>query len=169
MGFSVIISYQLIFAGGIAMVIGVGFLLFSITNHVPRLFVVKELRDKPTIHKQAGMLSFPLETNKTSDGGYAGTICRLFKEEIGISPDQVEIKKIINEEFRLIPGRSDIITVYGYGLYKGNMSSEVFLPSDNDIAFHGWLSCGELLAQPLIRVEVAPIIHHFIRSEAILP
>lgn len=149
------------------MKIGVGFLLFSIINGVPRLFVVEELKDKPEIHKKSGMLSFPLETFKESDGGYLQTLHRLFEEEIGITKDQVEIRRLIPNNFYLIPGRCDIATVYGFGLFLGDPKGE-FEPIDNDILFAGWYSCEGLIKHPLIRVETAPIIRnfqkHFIRE-----
>lgn len=147
------------------MIIGVGFLLFSIIEGIPRLFVLRELKSKLEIYKKEGMLSFPLETYKEKDGNYSNTIIRLLKEEIGISSGQTVIKKIIPENFFLIPGRSDIITVYGYGFFRGNPDA-YFCPSDDDIAFAGWYACEDLLNYPLIRVETAPILRHFLKNHA---
>lgn len=147
------------------MIIGVGFLLFFIIDGVPKLFVLRELKSKPEIQKREGMLSFPLETYQKTDSNYTNTVIRLLREEIGISPEQVSIEKIISKNFSLIPGRSDIITVYGYGFFHGDLAA-YFYPSDNDIAFAGWYSCKDLLDYPLIRVETAPILRHFLKNHA---
>ncbi|HUD08678.1 MAG TPA: hypothetical protein VMQ48_01150 [Candidatus Saccharimonadales bacterium] len=147
------------------MIIGVGFLLFSIVDGIPKLFVLRELKSKPEIYKKEGMLSFPLETYQEIDGNYTNTIIRLLKEEIGISLEQASIGKIISKKFSLIPGRSDIVTVYGYGFFHGNPAAYL-CPSDDDITFAGWYTCEDLLNYPLIRVETAPILRHFLKKHA---
>jgi len=147
------------------MIIGVGFLLFSIIDGIPKLFVLRELKSKTATHKKEGMLSFPLETHKKEDGDYSNTIIRLLEEEIGIPLEQVIIGKIVPENFSLIPGRKDIVTVYGYGFFRGDPSAN-FHPSDSDISFAGWYACEDLLNYPLIRVETAPILLHFLENHA---
>ncbi len=147
------------------MTIGVGFLLFSTDSKNSKIFVVRELKDKPEIYKRKGMLSFPLETFKKSDGGFDGTLDRLIVEEIGVPRNMVLVDRIVPENFYLIPGRSDIITVYGYGFFRGNPAAHLF-PSDDDIAFAGWYTCEELLNYPLTRVETAPILQHFLKNYA---
>jgi len=141
------------------MVTGVGFLLFHFINGSPKIFVIRELKDKPVLRKKAGMLSFPLETFKDNDHNHLGTIVRLLEEEVGIALSEVEILGVFSERFNLIPGRKDIETVYGYGLFLGDPCRE-FIPDDDDIVFAGWMTLAEILQHP-IRVEVAPIIDHF--------
>jgi hypothetical protein len=142
------------------VIVGVGFLMFTL-ERVPRLFVVKELKGKPTIFKESGMLSFPLETMEEIDGGVVeNTIWRLIEEEIGTDQTLVKILGVEQRRFKLIPGRDDIETVYGYGLFLGNPEKE-FSPSDTDIAFAGWWPINRLLQQN-VRVEVRPILEHFV-------
>ncbi|MDQ1283948.1 MAG: hypothetical protein QG620_296 [Patescibacteria group bacterium] len=141
-------------------IFGVGFLLFSKTaNDSLKLFTVEELGSKPRYHKFQGMKSFPLETFEEKDGSFKETILRLLTEEVGIKKSEAKIINIAAPYFQLIPGRNDIYTVYGYGLYLGN-SNETFVPNDVDIRFAGWKTIDELLQQ-YIRVEVAPILKHF--------
>lgn len=147
------------------MIVGVGFLLFSFFEKIPKLFVIRELKSKPEIHKRAGMLSFPLETFKKQDGNFKQTIIRLVREEIGIPLHQVKNIVMISKNFHLIPGRKDIMTVYGYGVFTGEKNA-CFTPTDNDIEFVGWLTCEELLVCPSIRVETAPILQDFLTNHA---
>jgi len=141
------------------VIVGVGFLMFT-SERVPRLFVVKELNDKPAISKGRGMLSFPLETMKESDGGVVeNTIGRLIEEEIGADQSLVKILGVEQCRFKLIPGRDDVETVYGYGLFLGNPEHK-FSPSDTDISFAGWHTPTEVLRR-FTRVETAPILKHF--------
>ncbi len=142
------------------MIIGVGFLLFS-KNELgePCVFTVEELVGKPSISKEAGMISFPLETFQKQDMSEIGTIFRLLEEEVGVHPHFVDICKVSPEKFSLIPGRQDIVTVYGYGTLLGNPGRK-FRPKDSDIRFAGWKTLNELLVCR-IRVETTPIIRHF--------
>lgn len=142
------------------MITGVGFLLFCFIDGFLKIFTVRELKSKPAIYKEAGMLSFPLETYEETDGDYAKTIERLLKEEVGIPPSEVAICRVFEEKFKLIPGREDVETAYGYGIFLGNHSC-TFIPCDDDIEFGGWMSIKELLTYR-IRVEVEPIIKHFL-------
>ena len=41
------------------IIVGVGLLLFAKINGDLKLFTIKELKDKPTIYKKAGMKTFP--------------------------------------------------------------------------------------------------------------
>lgn len=145
------------------MITGVGFLLFSIIDKIPKLFVVRELKSKPEICKEAGMLSFPLETFNKKDQTTHGTILRLLHEEIGVSKKSIIICKIVPRRFKLIPGRNDVETIYGYGIFLGNPNQN-FNPYDDDIIFVGWMTIRELLAQKT-RVEVHPIIDDFLTRE----
>lgn len=141
------------------VIVGVGFLMFTI-ERVPRLFVVKELKDKPAILKKSGMLSFPLETMEEIDGGVVeDTIWRLVEEEIGTDQTLVKILGVEQRRFKLIPGRDYVETVYGYGLFLGNPEHK-FSPSDTDVAFAGWHTLVEVSCS-FTRVETAPILNHF--------
>jgi len=143
------------------VILGVGFLLFT-PERLSRLFVVRELKDKPSISKESGMLSFPLETAEESDGGVAeNTIWRLVEEEIGVDRNLVVILGVEQRRFKLIPGRDDIETVYGYGLFLGNPEEHKFSPSDTDIVFAGWKTIGEM-SNSFTRVETLPILMHFV-------
>jgi len=141
------------------ILVGVGLLLFTQEKN-PRLFVVRELKGKPALCKEAGMISFPLETCKEVDGSLEGTVARLVEEEIGLSMSAIDLCGIDPERFRLIPGRSDVDTRYGYGIFLGN-PEQFFHPKDDDIEFAGWMSCESLL-NSFIRAETAPIINHFL-------
>lgn len=141
------------------VIVGVGFLMLTL-ERVPRLFVVKELNDKPAISKVSGMLSFPLETMREIDGGVVeNTIWRLIDEEIGTDQALVQILGVERERFKLIPDRDDVETVYGYGLFLGNPEHK-FSPSDTDIAFAGWKTLAEVSCS-FTRVETVPILNHF--------
>lgn len=143
-------------------IIGVGFLLFSFKDGIPKLFTIKELKDKPQYYKKAGMFSFPLETMETCDKSRQETVFRMLGEEMGISPDQVNILRLVEKEFNLIPGRKDISTFYGYGIFLGKADQEM-TPNDSDIEFAGWKSIQELLGS-FIRVEVSPILSHLLSN-----
>lgn len=143
-------------------IIGVGFILFSFKDSLPKLFTIKELRNKPQYYKKAGMLSFPLETMEPSDKSRRETVIRILDEEMGISPNQVNILRLVEKEFNLIPGRKDISTFYGYGTFLGNPNQK-FTPNDSDIEFAGWKSIKELLGS-FIRVEVSPILNHLLSN-----
>lgn len=142
------------------LVIGVGLMLFARIDGANKLFTLKELRNKPLIHKVAGMVSFPLETYEPEDAYVRNTINRMLEEEIGIARDQVKIILISDAKFRLIPGNENIISTYGVGIFHGNPFQE-FHPKDDDIIFDGWRTPEELLEQPLIRIEVEPMLKHF--------
>lgn len=137
--------------------IGVGLLLFS-NGH---LLTVRELKDKPVICKQAGMVSFPLETFRDEDVRPEGTIIRLLWEELGILPEQVKLWGISPRKFHLIPGREDITTLYGIGKFLGNPDQK-FIPKDDDIQIEGWKTPWELLSLDNPRIEVFPIINDFL-------
>ncbi len=136
-----------------------GLLLFSKHNGDSRIFTVKELKSKPSIHKQKGMITFPLETFIPEDGDELGTMRRLCEEEIGIRFEEVCFHFINPGRFQLIPGCSDIETAYGFGIYRGNLHRN-FSPKDSDIEFAGWKTVEEL-ERAFVRVEVKPILAHF--------
>ncbi len=141
-------------------IVGVGLLLFWSGNGSPKMFTIKELKGKPELCKEKGMISFPLETYKEEDGSHHGTINRLLEEEVGISPKQVRVYSIISEGFNLIPGRKDIQTYYGYGVFLGD-PDQSFISQDNDVVFAGWKPLITLSSYPL-RVEVVPVLKHFL-------
>ena len=146
-------------------IVGVGFLLFIPGNECLKIFTVRELQSKPALSKMAGMLSFPLETFSSDDVDYMGTIRRLLKEEVGVFPEQVKICGISPRELYLIPGRSDIVTCYGFGIFLGD-PNQIFQPGDNDVAFAGWMSPLALLRHNYVRIEVRPVLFNFFRSGA---
>jgi hypothetical protein len=140
--------------------IGVGFLLFSSSG---KILTIKELEGKPEIKKEPGMISFPLETLEREDGGPSGTIKRLLWEELGIHFNQVMLWGIFPKEFHLFPERQDIKIIYGVGKFLGK-PGYIFFPKDNDVAINGWLSPQELLRKEKKRIEVEPIIKHFLTT-----
>ena len=142
--------------------VGVGFLLF-IPGDNTKIFTVKELTAKPVLFREPGMLSFPLETFRSGDVNYMGTIKRLLEEEVGVFPGQVKICGISPRELYLIPGRSDIVTCYGFGIFLGD-PNQIFQPGDNDVAFAGWMSPLALLRHNYVRIEVRPVLFNFFRS-----
>lgn len=146
-------------------ILGVGLLLFTPKNGTgsPKLFTIKELESKPAFFKERDMVSFPLETYKEKDITIRKTILRLIDEEIGIHPDQVEICNIFSQRFNLIPGRNDIFTAYGFGIFRGDFG-QVFQPKDKDVAYFGWRTVPELLRQR-VRIEVKPILDHFMTTK----
>ena len=135
---------------------GFGFLLFSFVNK--GMFTVKELNGKESIKKQAGMIGPPFETVKGSESPEE-TINRLIIEEIGVPIEQVIICNILEQKFRLIPGRPEIFTSYGYGIFLGDPKQK-FKPTDTDIVFAGWRNPAEL-REEFIRIETLPILDHF--------
>jgi hypothetical protein len=145
-----------------SQIIGVGFLLFVTSGGIPKIFTIRELRDKPQYYKKAGMVSFPLETVEPDDLSHYKTVMRLFDEEMGIPFEQIHIIELVEREFKLIPGRKDVSTFYGYGTYLGDLNQE-FIPSDEtrDIEFAGWKTIPQLL-DCFIRIEVSPILSHLL-------
>ncbi|MFZ2975648.1 MAG: NUDIX hydrolase [Candidatus Moraniibacteriota bacterium] len=139
--------------------IGVGLLLFL----DGRILTVKELRSKPEIKKEAGMVSFPLETLKDKDANPDGTIKRLLWEELGLLPNQVNFWGISPNKFNLFTERKDITTFYGVAKFLGN-PGHLFIPKDDDIAIAGWKTPWELLSteKSKVRIEVHPILNHFL-------
>jgi len=148
--------------GEFAMIIGVGFLLFAPINGADKLFVLRELKSKPELHKRSGMLSFPLETFESRDGCPKATIYRLIEEEMGISQGKAQILGFSTQSFCLIPGRPDVLTFYGFGRFIGD-PNQSFHPADDDIEFVDWMKPEDLLGQ-FVRVEVAPILGHFLNN-----
>ena len=145
--------------------VGVGFLLFALKDGQVKLFVVEELTSKPAILKEAGMVSFPLETYEERDGSHFQTVVRLIDEEMGIPREQVTIYDIFPRAFQGIHGREDIIVFYGYGIFTGD-ADENFCPNDPEVSFAGWKTITDLLACHKQRVEVGPILSHFVSSGA---
>jgi hypothetical protein len=148
-------------------IVGVGLILYLVDGQ-GRIWirVVRETRAKPLIRKEAGMVSFPLETQETQDeGSIIRTMLRCAGEELGIPSDQVADCFPVATEFRFFPEieQFDIITRYGVAQYIGIPDADFSSPSGDTEAV-GWMMVPELLAQPLIRVETQPICEHFIRE-----
>ncbi|MFA6047782.1 MAG: hypothetical protein WCV59_02825 [Parcubacteria group bacterium] len=144
-------------------ILGVGFPVFSINDSGElEVFTVKELRDKPEYFKKKGMISFPLETFEEKDVTPHGTILRLIKEEMGFLNGQVKICHIFREKFNLIPGRRDVFTAYGYGIFTGDRN-QILQPEDDDVAYFGWKTIPELFRHS-VRIETSPILDHFLDS-----
>lgn len=142
---------------------GVGFLLFSRSSSGAwEIFIVEELQSKPEYHKSCGMVSFPLETFEERDVNFWGTISRLIREEIGFPAEEIAISGIVPEYFQPIPGREDVHITYGYGLFTGDRN-RVLVPEDKDVKFAGWCPI-ELLFWKHTRIEVRPILEHFIKN-----
>lgn len=149
------------------MIVGVGLILYRIDDYGRmRIMVVRENRAKPLIGKEAGMLSFPLETQETQDeGSIIRTMRRCAGEELGISPNQMGKCFPVAIEFRLFPDveECDIVTRYGIARYIG-IPDHAVSSFSRETEVVGWMTVPELLAQPLIRVETRPICEHFIRE-----
>lgn len=148
-------------------IVGVGLILYRVDDQGRmRIRVVREKRAKPLIRKEAGMLSFPLETQETQDeGSIIRTMRRCAGEELGISLDQMVECFPVATEFRLFPGveEFDIVTRYGIARYIGTLDAG-FSSSSGDTEAVGWMTVPELLTRPLIRVETQPICDHFLRE-----
>ena len=140
-------------------VIGIGLILL----HNESLLTVRERESKPQYYKEAGMLSFPLETFEEEDGDFRGTINRLLCEELGISREEVELWGMAPENFRLIPGRMDVEVYYGVGVFHGDPRRR-FHPKGDDVDVVGWKTPAELMAERPIRIEVVPILNDFSRK-----
>ncbi len=148
-------------------IVGVGLILCCIDDQGRmRIMVVRERRAKPLIGKEAGMLSFPLETQEIQDEeSIIRTMLRCAREELGVSPDQMAECFPVATEFRLFPGveEFDIVTRYGIAQYIGD-SDCLFTSSSGETEAVGWMTVPELLAQLSIRVETQPICEHFSRE-----
>ena len=143
--------------------IGVGLLLFL----DGRILTIKELRDKPEIKKEAGMISFPIETLEDEDINPFETIKRLLWEELGLILNQVRFLGFSPNKFNLIPKREDITTLYGVAKFLGS-PEYIFVPKDDDIAIAGWKTPWELLSaeKSKVRIEVHSILNDFLATRA---
>jgi hypothetical protein len=141
---------------------GVGFVLF---NHRGEIFTVKELKSKPEYSKEAGMISFPLETQEDFDNGDTDTVERLIEEEMDPRL-RAHISCFVRDknDFNLIPGRPDIITRYHFGFLTKKAPIDDIKIVEEDIKFHGWMNPTRLFLSDLIRVEVRPILKHLFEN-----
>ena len=129
---------------------GVGLIL---NDGQGRILVVRELRDKPLILKEAGMLSFPLETVKEGEDP-GETVYRLLQEEIGIV--NITPPTFFGGTYRIVP---HAITLACTARIKGKITGA---PSDGtDTEVVGWMTPEELLKHPCRR-EVAPIMADYV-------
>lgn len=136
---------------GIVEKVGVGVLLFAPSG---RILVMKELVSKPSIGKEAGMISFPLETMRPGESR-EDTVVRLLFEEIGRS--DLRITPIFfGGEMHIV---SNAVTLACFALLlEGEF--EVF-PQDNDVIFHEWMYPADLKKYVPIRKEVIPVLEAF--------
>lgn len=142
---------------------GFGLLLFSIIDKTPQLVTVMELQSNPKIAKQAGSISFPLETvDRNLDHCARDTVDRLLVEELGLNPGQVTYE-ITDAEFNLIPTNKLITTRYAYGFIHSKEPYHIN-PQDIDIIFYRWMPMDDLLDHPNTRIETKPILTHFKQS-----
>lgn len=141
-------------------IVGIGLLLFAWIKGGWRIFTIKELKSKPMIRKESGMISFPLETQEEKDGSMEGTLSRLIDEEVGNISEQVCIYEMVSKKFLIHKG---IEIFYFYGIFGGDYRQN-FSPKDDDIVYAGWWTLEELLAFTKIRVEVLPILQHFMKN-----
>ncbi len=132
---------------------GVGLLLIEPNG---KLLVLKELQNKPHIRKEAGMLSFPLETIKEGEL-FEDTLLRLVTEEIGIPIELKEVQKIGTFDFK-----HDTCEARVYMFIAHVNKAFVAKPTDTDIDFHGWMDPNELLNIKHKRVEVQPILNSYL-------
>ncbi|MEN8252316.1 MAG: NUDIX domain-containing protein [Patescibacteria group bacterium] len=130
------------------MKIGVG--LIVIANKTNRILTVRELFAKPIIMKEAGMVSFPIETVKKGEE-FADTITRLMEEEMGII--MKEKFKFFCEPFMLIPNTQ---TLAAYMRVEDEFD---IYPDDHRVEYSGWYSTEDLMSDEFFtRVETRPIL-----------
>ena len=143
-------------------VIGIGFLPFTLIEGHWRIFTIKELKSKPEINKESEMISFPIETIEKRDKSEEGALLRLIDEETGITLKQIRFYEVVPGRFSSVD-RKGLEMIYAYGVFNGNYRQN-FTPRDTDIVYAGWWTIEELLSFPKIRIEVSPILRHFIAS-----
>ena len=133
---------------------GVGLLLLS---NKGRLLILEELEAKPLIQKEAGMLTFPLETVKTGES-HERSLRRLLVEEVGIIETE-DFTQLGWFEFKHPQCEVKILT------YVAQVESEfIARPSDSDVAHKGWMSPTQLLDHHHKRLEVNPIIAAYLEG-----
>lgn len=130
---------------------GVALLLFSAEG---KLAVIKEKKSKPIIEKEAGMLSFPMET--TLDGELPEqTLARLLYEELGLNESEISglsrLKKVYVEH------NVELTIFHAFLMEK----QPKLLPIDTgDVKFEGWMYPENLKAR-YVRREVIPVLGIF--------
>lgn len=141
---------------------GIGFVLF---NHYGEIFTIKELKSKPHYSKEAGMISFPLETQEDFDNGDTDTVERLIEEELDPRL-RAYISCFVRDKnnFNLIPERPDIVTRYHFGFLTKKAPIDDIEIVEKDVEFHGWMNPTRLFMTDLIRVEVRPILKHLFQN-----
>lgn len=138
--------------------VGMGFLFFRKIEGEWKIFIIKELKAKPEIYKEAGMISFPFETQKPGESDW-DTLRRLVEEETPYSWEQVGCPWVAEEKFSLIPGRTDIYTGYAFGFFDEDIPEKSLKKLiDPDIEVIGWESPGIFLNKDsFLRIETLPI------------
>lgn len=142
--------------------VGVCFLLLTSIRGRICVYTVMELKPKPAIFKEVGMIGPPFETAQECDKGVNGTLLRLVAEETTIPMEMITICETIPERFKLFPHRPDIFTHYAYGIFRGDPSIAKN-PPDDDISFAGWIPFFDL-KEKFLRVETPRILKHFTDS-----
>jgi len=132
---------------------GVGLLLFEPQG---KLLVLRELQDKPHIKKEAGMLSFPLETTEGNET-FEETLWRLVSQEIGVA------LAMHAEEIGRFKFFYDTCTVHACMFAAHVQQTFIARPTDTDIIYHGWMHPTDLLEVVHKRVEVAPILRSHLK------
>ncbi len=130
---------------------GIGLIL--VAKNTGRVYTVRELEAKPIIHKEAGMISFPLETIKPPET-CRETIRRLVEEEIsGCSHESIANLSISPEFVMIVPG---VHAHIAWGYCEKEFCAK---PQDDDVAYHGWCTISELLSEKsFVRVETRPLL-----------
>ena len=127
---------------------GVGLIL---RNREGRIFTIKELKAKPIIQKDVGMISFPLETVECGES-YDDALTRLIYEEMGCR--EINGFRITDKcyFFRRFADCAVYYCIYSADCHCGNV---VFHPSDTDIVFNGWIHPNDIHKLDSVRVEMA--------------
>ena len=127
------------------------------------VLVLREKKAKPSIYKEEGMESFPLETMKEGENKWEA-LSRMWEEEMGMRRPGFETR--ILRTFNLIPGRSDIETTIFVAWCEELFD---FSPSDTDVEFSGWRSFDALLSKDaFVRVEVQPVLRAILDSSEMI-
>ena len=133
---------------------GVG--LIVLAKDTGKILTVKELEDKPSVKKVAGMRSFPEETVKYHEE-IVEAMHRLMIEEIGIVIHE-KIVYFIEDEV-VVPLLPNIRMSVGFTEVPTEFEAN---PADRDIVFGGWFDINDLIeGDILVRVETRPILERY--------
>jgi hypothetical protein len=137
---------------------GIGLIL--VANGTGRIYTIRELVAKPMIGKEAGMISFPLETIERGET-CCDTIRRMVDEEItGCSFEQISGLFISPNLLMLVPG---VCAHVAWGYCDREFTS---VPRDPEVVHYGWCSCADLISQKsFVRIETRPSLEIFLDEE----